>query len=448
MASTPARSTPPDEAGFALIEVVVSALIAVMVTGAVITLLNSTGRASAEERHRSQAFSVAQEDQARLRATRITDLNVAMKPRTVTLNGTPYTVTSSATFVSDKTSKTSCTSGSSASDYVKLGSKVTWPSMGSRAPIVLESIVSPVSGSLDPTHGNLAVTVVNAKQEKISGAGLSATGVGAFSGSTDSEGCALFGGEPAGAYTLTPNLGSEYVNANGEVPPSIPITITAGTTTPLALEYDRAGSVEVNFKVKESGGTGLLTSTQDSLIAFNTGMKTAQLFGTPGGTEVSMIKATSLFPFAPPNNDSFYAGSCTTNAPGAGGASVSVPPGGNATATVQVPALYLTVKNSSGTPAEQNGLNGAKVTVTDSVCKIGATTTKVKRTFTTNPTGNLPDPGLPWGKYELCAWAVISGKKRRTTTTSPSTSPVPVESLSGTTVTMTLSTGSTEGECP
>jgi Tfp pilus assembly protein PilV len=445
MGSAPAQSTASAEGGFALIEVMVSALIAVMVTGAVISLLNSTGRASAEERHRSQAFSVAQEDQARLRATRITDLNVAMKPRTVTLNGTPYTVTSSATFVSDKTSKTSCTSGSTASDYVKLGSRVTWPSMGSRAPVVLESIVSPVSGSLDPTHGNLAVTVVNAKQEKISGAGLSATGVGAFSGSTDSEGCALFGGEPAGAYTLTPNLGSEYVNANGEVPPSIPITITAGTTTPLALEYDRAGSVEVNFKVKESGGATLIPSTQDSIIAFNTGMKTAQLYGTPGGTKVGMIKATSLFPFTSP--DSFYAGSCTTNAPAAGGASVNVPAGGNTTATVQVPALYLTVKNSSGTPTEQNGLSGARVTVTDSVCKIGSTSTKVKRVFTTDSNGNLPDPGLPWGKYEFCASASISGTVRKTTTSVPA-GPIAVESLAGTTATMSLSTGSTAGACP
>ncbi len=306
---------------------------------------------------------------------------------------------------------------------------------------MLESIVSPVSGSLDPTHGNLAVTVVNAKQEKITGAGLSATGVGAFSGSTDSEGCALFGGEPAGTYTLTPNLGSEYVNSNGEVPPSIPITITAGTTTPLSLEYDRAGSVEVRFTVKESGGSALLASTQDSIIAFNTGMKTAQPYGTPGGAELSMIKATPLFPFTSP--DSFYAGSCTTNAPAAGGASVNVPAGGNATATVQVPALYLTVKNSSGT-----ALSGAKVTATDSVCKIGSTSTQVKRIFTTNSSGNLPDPGLPWGKYELCASAPISGTARRTTVTSPSTSPVPVESLSGTTVTMTLSTSSTEGSCP
>src|ERR1700710_854843 len=71
MASAPARSTPPSAAGFALIEVVVSGLIAVIVTGGVIGLINSTGRAGAEERHRSQAFSIAQEDQARLRSTQI-----------------------------------------------------------------------------------------------------------------------------------------------------------------------------------------------------------------------------------------------------------------------------------------------------------------------------------------------------------------------------------------
>jgi Tfp pilus assembly protein PilV len=446
MASAPVRSTPPAEEGFALIEVVVSALIAVMVTGAVIGLLNSTGRASAEERHRSQAFSVAQEDQARLRATRITDLNVAMTPRTVTLNGTPYSVTSSATFVSDKTSKTSCTSGSTASDYVKLGSKVTWPSMGSRAPIVLESIVSPVSGSLDPTHGNLAVTVVNAKQEKISGAGLSATGVGAFSGSTDSAGCALFGGEPAGAYTLTPNLSSEYVNANGEVPPSIPITITAGTTTPLALEYDRAGSVEVKFTVKESGGAGLKESTQDSIIAFNTGMKTAQTYGTPGGAEVSMIKATPLFPFTSP--DSFYAGSCTTNAPAAGGASVNVPAGGNTTATVQAPALYLTAwqgKNSANKGAE---FSNADVWIEDSECN-GSGGTPVLRRFATTLTGTLSDPGLPSSKYKICVDSKVSGTSGARRKRFPLTE---VKSLSGTTLNAYLGSGSgtesEEGSCP
>jgi Tfp pilus assembly protein PilV len=433
------RPTPPAEGGFALIEVMVSALIAVMVTGAVIGLLNSTGRAGAEERHKSQAFSVAQEDQARLRATRITELNSATKPRTVTLNGTPYTVTSTATFVSDKTGTTNCSGTNVSADYVKLGSKVTWPSMRSATPIALESIVSPVSGSLDPNHGNLAITVNNAALQKVSGAGFTGTGTGSFAGSTDSNGCVLFGGLPAGNYTVTPALGAEYVDFNGKSPSATPISVTvsSGSTFPLVREYDKGGSVAVGFQVRNSSGV-VVPSTADSIIAFNSGMTTAATFGTPGGTPVGSITASPLFPFTAA--DSFYAGSCTTNSPAAGAASVKVPSGGSTTATVQLPALYLTVKNSSGNTAEKAGLAGAKVTVTDTKCSVGSTA--VKRTFTTNSTGNLPDPGLPSSIYELCASASISGTVRKTTGSAT------VNSLTGTSLTMTLSTGSTTGACP
>jgi Tfp pilus assembly protein PilV len=440
MAPAPARSTPTPEAGFALIEVLVSAVIAVTITGAVISLLNVTGRAGAEERHRSQAYSVAQEDQARLRATRIAELDRAPETRSVPLNGTTYTVTSTATFVSDKTGTTSCGS-ESRSDYVKLGSTVTWPSMRSSAPVAIESIVSPVTGSLDPSHGNLSVTVNNASVPAvpISGVGLSGTGPGTFSGSTDSAGCALFGGEPAGNYTLTPTLGPEYVDFNGEAPSPKAVSITAGTTTPVLLEYDKGGTVEVGFRVRNSSGA-IVSSTADSIIAAATGLKTGvKVFGTPGGTPVSSIKASPLYPFNYSYN--FYAGSCETNKPEAGAANVQAPVGGTASATIQLPALYVTVKNSSGTTAEKEALSGAKVTATDTKCSVGVT--PVKRTYTTNSTGGLPDPGLPWSTYELCASASISGTVRRVT--SPE---VVVHSLTGTSQVMTLSSGSTKGACP
>lgn len=433
-------SPPPAQAGFALIEVVVSALIAVTITGAVIGLLNSTGRAGAVERHRSQAFSLAQEDQARLRATRIADLGVATAPRTVPLNGTPYEVTSTATFVSDKTGTTSCGSEARA-DYVKLGSKVTWPGMGSAAPALIESIVSPVTGSLDPSHGNLSVTVVNASVPAvpISGVGLSATGPGAFSGSTDSAGCALFGGQPAGNYTLTPSLGAEYVDFNGEPPSPMTVSITAGTTTPVLLQYDKAGTVQVGFTVRSSTGS-IVNSSADSVTATATGLKTGvKTFGTPGGTPINPVKASPLYPF--PYTYNFYAGSCSTNKPESGAANVKASAGETTAATVQLPALYLTVTNSSGNTAEQAGLGGARVTATDTKCSVGAT--PVKRVYTTSPTGNLPDPGLSWSTYNICASASISGTVRHVNSTG-----VVVHSLEGTPLTMTLSKTSELNACP
>ncbi len=148
----------------------------------------------------------------------------------------------------------------------------------------------------------------------------------------------------------------------------------------------------------------MVSSTTDSIIAFNTGMTTAKSFGTPEGTQVSSIAATPLFPFTSP--DSFYAGACTTNDPGTGAAkaSVNVPANGSTTASVQLPAFYLTVKNGS------SAINGATVGIYRHQCENGGNS--VKRTYTTNSSGRLADPGLPWSTYDVCASAVVSSSTR------------------------------------
>jgi Tfp pilus assembly protein PilV len=444
MRRSPERRTLPSQAGFALIEVVVSALILVTVTGGVIRVVSATGKAGANERHRSQAYSIAQEDQSLLRSTRIADLNSALESRTVTLNGTAYEVNSEARFVSDTTGATSCGTGARA-DYVRLSSEVTWPSMRAGSlPAKIESIVSPVSGSLDPTNGNLSVTVNNASVPAvpISGVGLSGTGPGSFSGSTDSNGCALFGGEPAGNYTLTPTLGSEYVDHNGKSPSPLTVSVTGGTTTPVVLEYDREGEVDLSFSARGMDGV-VRPSVADSVTATATGMTPGTRTFTAGGL-ASVVEATPLYPFNYTYN--FFAGSCAANKPegSVGTANVKALAGGPVAAgTIQLPTLYLTVKNSSGTTAEKNGLKNARVTVADTKCA-----TAPKRTYATTETGNLPDPGLPASTYEVCASAGVgpSGAQRRIKGSAV------VNSLTGTSLTLTLksSTGSgVEGSaCP
>jgi Tfp pilus assembly protein PilV len=425
----------PSQAGFALIEVVVSALIVVLTTGGVISLLNASGHASARERSKAQAFSLAQEDQARLRSTSIGELQTTMAPRTETLNGVTYTIVSTAHFVSDSTgNSTKCggTSSETSADYVRIGSEVTWPNMQGSVPVKLESIVSPVSGSLNPSHGNLAVTVVNASNQKISGVGLSGSGPGVFSGSTDSEGCALFAGEPAGNYTLTPSLPAGYVNKNGEPPEPIQegVSVTAGTTTPIELIYDRESTVELGFEAKSSGGV-YKPATSDSVVAVNSELQSgAKAFWTASKKPEGIVKATPLFPFASPNTYTFYAGSCSTNKPTEGSASVVAPAAETVKATIKIPALTVTVKNSSG------GLvNGAKVTTTDTTCP-----SAIKHEYFTgppyNPTENgiTQNPiGLPYGTYTICASAVVSGSTKRVTVSSKE-----LHSLNNTAITMNL----------
>ena len=89
-------------------------------------------------------------------------------------------------------------------------------------------------------------------------------------------------------------------------------------------------------------------------MVFNTGMTGAKAFGTLG-TQAATVTASPLFPFASP--DTVYAGSCTGNNPNPADdpnspgvpatASVVIPSGGNATATIQLPALNLKVWSGS-----------------------------------------------------------------------------------------------------
>ncbi len=447
------RSTPPGEAGFVLIEVLVSAVIVVLISTAVFTLLTTTGHAAAEERHRSEAYALAQEDQARLRSLRVPLLNHLSQTRIVTLNGTPFTVESSAVFVNDKTGTSSCGQGTASADYVKIASTVSWSSSGSHGPVKIASIVAPPTGSLDPSHGTLTIFVANAHEVPIAGVGLSGTGAGTFNGTTNSEGCAQFPDQPSGNYTLTPSgVAGGLVEQNGNPPGPMTIGVVASSTSTVQLLYDLPGSIPVAFTTM-SGGK-LVTAKASSIIVFNTGMKTAKVVPSESGNPELEITAKSLFPFTSP--DTVYAGACETNNPNKSGesnppdaaalASVLVPAGGTAAkATIQLPALTLTVKNSESKP-----INEASVKVIDTECEVSGK--PLTRTYKTNALGQLAEPGLPWSTYTVCASAPIKTEVKKNefvTVTRHVTKTAEVKSTaaSGTPLEIPILSSSPSGEC-
>jgi Tfp pilus assembly protein PilV len=413
----PRRARPRAEAGFALVEVLVSALVATLVAGAALSLLGASANQAADQRQRSAAYAVAQEDQARLRSLRVPVLNRLSQTRTVTLDGTTFTVTSTGQFINDVTGTASCGQGSASADYVKATSSVTWPGIGGRPPVVIQSIIAPPTGSLDPTHGTLTISAMNAQGAPISGLGLSGSGAGSFSGSTDSAGCAVFADQNAGNYTLTPSgAATGLVDKDGNAPGPQTISVIAGTTNTVALQYDQGGSIPVTFKTRIGSSPTLVDSSADSVVVFNTGMTTARSYGSPGGTRLSTVTATPVFPFTSP--DTVYAGACTgnnpnpnslPNPPGAAAmASVTVPSGGSAPAQVQLPALNLTVFSGSGPSLPGSPLSNAHVVVNDTTCA-------VKRHYFTNTSGRLADPGLPWSSNSGYTVCVDNGTRRKTT---------------------------------
>ncbi len=248
----PGRKPLHGEEGFALIEVLVSALILAIVAGGVLALLQATTRAADQERRHAEAYSLAQEDQARLRSLRLSTLNRLSQSEEKTLEGTVFTVESQGVFINNtKRQPSNCTSGETSADYVRITSTVSWAD--SSNPVVLTSIVSPSNGSLDPNRGTLLVTTTKTGGETLPGVGLSGTGPGTFSGTTDSTGCANFSDLPAGNYKVTPS-GTNLVGTDGLPPHEEEVGVSAGTTATLSLQYDTAASIPVEFEYAAGSG--------------------------------------------------------------------------------------------------------------------------------------------------------------------------------------------------
>src|SRR5581483_2099218 len=149
--------------------------------------------------------------------------------RTMTLDGTVYTITSTAQFL-NSTGGSSCgSSGSGAAAYYRTVSQVTnWAAGNNGRPAVIEaSVITP------PVGGTLLTQVVDQTGTALSGVSVSASGPDVVSGTTDANGCATFAGLTAGSYTVTVT-DAGFVDVTGDTSPinrSATVTST-GTSSP------------------------------------------------------------------------------------------------------------------------------------------------------------------------------------------------------------------------
>jgi Tfp pilus assembly protein PilV len=434
----PGRKPLHGEDGFALIEVLVSALILAIAAGAILSLLQATTRSAAAERQHAEAYSLAQEDQARLRSLRLSVLNRLSQENTYTLNGTPFHVESQGAFINNSTRQPAgCTSGQTAADYVQITSTVSW---SGHQPVTVQSIVSPSNGSLDPKHGTLVVTATKVGSVPLAGLGLTGEGPGTFSGTTDSNGCANFTDLPAGNYEVTPS-GTNLVGTDGEPPHAVEAGVSEGTTSTLSLQYDYGASIPVEFEYRVGSSSEYKPAKLDSVYTQNT--SGSGEYWSPTKARVLSFTASPIYPF--PNGDSIWAGSCSGNNPetSTGIATYIFHSGEVATQPLhlKVPVLELSVKSGSA------AIGGATITITDETCS-----EPVERKYVSESAGHqsssgtgAPEYGLPYGKYKVCAAAFYSGSYHRLRETG-----IAVKSFTSTvSKTLNLSgTGSESGSSP
>lgn len=381
------------EAGFTLIELLVSALIVVTLAAGIGIALISTGHFSADQRHRSEADQLAEQDQERLRGMSAKQLNGLSQSRTVTLDGTRYTIASNGQFVSDAGGQQSCTASTATADYLEITSDVTWGTAGHH--MTEQSIVAPQAG------GTLLTKVMDQTGNPLSGVTIAAQGPDVESNTTNANGCVIFGGVAVGSYTVTASA-TGYVDPNGHASASGTADTNASSTSqpsgsPFSL--GRAGSITATFTTAVNPG---IAQAAPSISWFNTGMASSQHF-SPTALSTQITTPTTLYPFVSggsntyTNNYTVWAGSCDNDQPPAANASyASVQPGGSASAPVALPGLIVKVTNKtkSGNQTTTSQVTPDDILITDGCGQ--SWYPRVRSSDPANPLGQLALAGQPY----------------------------------------------------
>jgi len=412
-----------DEDGSALLEVIVAAaLLAVMII-AVFTTFDVTNHVSAQEKARAVAASLAQREQEYLRslpASTLADIEDAPPtPKTETVDKLDFKIARSVVRLPRNTETVSCQS-TATTDYMKVVSTVSAPAGIGIKPVTLTSVVTPPAGSFDANHGNLAVTVLNAAGGKQPNVNVTITAPGySTSRTTDSAGCAFFGGQATGDYTVGASA-SNMVDPTGNAAPTTVVKVAPESTATASFQYDVARTRSVVFVTQRIDAiTGAIKDEMVPAQARNVMVAPPGSAGAPfkfgDGNLASRIDAKNLFPFT--SAYAFYAGDCTGARPADAAASAprpAVPASALATGTgdvsVLMPAVNLTVTNSTGLLP----VSGAEIWLTS---RKGDCSLKFRLggTAVTDLRGRLSTDGAlaaPFGTFDYC----VKDSSGRTTT--------------------------------
>jgi Tfp pilus assembly protein PilV len=352
--SGPLRMLAGTEAGFTIIEVVITAVLVAMIAGGTATALVSTSSFSGDQRRRSQAVEIAQQDQERMRGMSARGLAGYSQTRTVgPYDGTSYTVLSTGQFLSN-TGASSCTSsGTGAAAYILITSDVTWAS-NARPSVREQSLITP------PTGGTMLTKVVDQNNAAVSGVNVTATGPDPSTATevatTGSEGCVVFGAMDTGDYEIS-LAKSGYVDPNGDATPTpAPLATISGSGTSFPngnpFQFGLAGNVSATF----TANNGALTGQHAPSLSVSNAGRALPLITTPASPGTPITTTTTLFPFT--TAYTVWAGKCTGEQPpsGANRITSSVGPGATATPAIKEPALNVTVQYPSGTNKKPAGM--------------------------------------------------------------------------------------------
>jgi hypothetical protein len=409
------------EEGSFLIEALVTAAILLTVSAGVVLALQTAHAQSGLQRAKAIATDVAQTKLDELRSRAYNSLRPLNETDTLDRGGIRFTVVSTASTVAQTGAPSGC-NNQRARDYMSLKTTVTWPRMGQRKPVVLDTLVAAPVGA----GGGLIVNVTGGAGQGVPGIPLLLSS-GAGSATTDAGGCARWDAVSAGTgYSLTTSV-NEYVQPNGEQDVAITgINIVAEETAQESFAYDRGGSASINFRQRNS--TNTLVDVASTALPKDVVLSNASTTVTKPVAAVSgaIGRAGLFFPY-PSSAYAAYADKCTAAMPPSNTASIVVTAGAESpTVDLVLPSLNVKATNNSG------------ATLSTDYLRIRTDCGTIYERPLRVSDGLLADPGLPYGtNFTVCA--VSPSTNRRGMSTGVSNASYAAPGTSPTTINMTSS---------
>jgi type II secretory pathway pseudopilin PulG len=318
-----------DERGIMIVEVVVSAVILVVMALATLAVLDRSSALSADNRARSVATGLAQQDQDKVRQwpfSRIDGMfasNTALgtkftlynpTPREQDIDGSKYTVQTELEVVSDNGNEnTACLAGWQ-NRKIQITTVATPPPGINIKPVQMRTFRVPtITDQAD--KGGVIVRLTRGNGDPTVGVPVQVTSMGGKD--TDDDGCAVFNDVPAGSTTVTWGaVGGGMVDENGADQVTRTFTLLKGSTAQFSGRFDGAKSPSIKF-VDELGNETTPDGQEivwNSVSVVNSGISTVyngwRAWKIPRGHTATI---GPLFPFETPYG--VFAGTCWGNDP-------------------------------------------------------------------------------------------------------------------------------------
>jgi type II secretory pathway pseudopilin PulG len=395
-----------DDTGMSLIEVVVALTLFMVIAGAVLTMIGGATRLGKDAKYRVEATSLAAREieitrdafNSPTRGPTTINTNMVTNPspfkggtvgEPLVVNNVPYTIKRNAQWSEmGSTAASTCDSGGTIElAYLRVWVEVSWPALGNRPPVTLETIITPPKGTYSQLSGHVGVKVIDRSGTPMSSVPVTVRSTTRTeTANTAADGCALFAFLTPGTYEVTVSR-LNHVDRNGSSSATATAQVQPGQLWRTVIDYDEAATLDVRFETDPGYSLPVLNTLP--VVLGNSALVPAgskAFSGTGNGRFVRDL-------WAYPSGYQVWAGDCVDNDPqysgGTRGLPVVVNPGQTTTAKARLEPLDV-----SG----QFGLVVQATQVADSSCASGQTVTL----------GTLPLLGnlrtsLPPGEWTLKA---------------------------------------------